>query len=82
MKMYLSIIGAAMLIIAAVNTALGLAPGYYAIIAVIWCVALQFAFDGLVAIAINRMPNKWFSPDNPAYSVSKKERNILRLLRF
>ena len=80
MKLYLSIIGAAMLIVAAVNTALGITSWYYAIIAVIWCVTLQFAFDGLVAIAINRMPNKWFSLDNPAYSVSKKERNIyLRL---
>ena len=76
MKMYLSIIGTAMLIIASVNIALGLASWYYAIIAVIWCVTLQFALDGLIAIAINRMPNKWFSPDNPAYNVSKTEKKI------
>ena len=80
MKMYLSIIGTAMLIIATVNIALGLASWYYAIIAVIWCVALQFALDGLIAIAINKMPNKWFAPNNPLYSVSDTERRIYLML--
>ena len=73
MKLYLSIIGLAMAIISAVNVAFHTAPWYYVIIATIWCVALQFGLDGLFAIIINKMPDKWFGIDNPAYRVSKRE---------
>lgn len=70
-----------MLVISGVNILLGTAPWYHVISAVIWCVAVNFTLDGLFAILIKMMPNKWFLPDNPAYHVSEKERSIYRKLK-
>jgi len=81
MKLYLSIIGTAMAIIAAVNIALQTATWYYAIIAVTWCTALCFAFDGGVAILINKMPDAWFGVDNPHYRVSDAEMRLYKRLK-
>ena len=46
MKLYLSVIGIAAAIISGVNIACGVATWHYVVIAVIWCVALEFAIDG------------------------------------
>ena len=73
MKLYVSIIGIAMLAIASINIAFETASVHYIIIAVIWCVALQFALDGLLAISINKMPDKWFGVDNNLYRVTENE---------
>lgn len=81
MKLYLSVIGIAMAIISAVNIAFGTAPWHYVIIAVIWCTALQFALDGLLAILINKMPDKWFGVENRLYRVSQKERELYKRLK-
>ena len=81
MKLYLSIIGVAMAVISAVNIALGTASWYYVVIAVVWCTALQFAFDGAFAILINKMPDKWFGVDNPAYKVSPRETTLYKKLK-
>ena len=54
MKLYLSTIGIAMLLIAALNIGFGLAPWYYVVLAVFWCTALQFALDGAIAMLINK----------------------------
>ncbi len=80
MKLYLTTIGIAMAIISAFNIAFGVAPWYYVIAAVVWCTALQFVIDGAIAIAINKMPDKWFGVDNPHYRVSKRERELYRRL--
>ena len=55
MKLYLSVIGIAMAAVSLINIALGTAAPHYVIIAVVWCTALQFAFDGIIAILINKM---------------------------
>lgn len=81
MKLYLSTIGISMAIISIINILCGTAPWYYVIIAVVWCTALQFAFDGLIAIIINKMPDRWFGVDNPLYKVSDRERNLYRKLK-
>lgn len=81
MKLYLSIIGIAMLVISLVNIIFGTASWYYIVIAVIWCTALQFAIDGIFAIIINKMPDKWFGVDNRAYYVSKKETKLYKKLK-
>ena len=81
MKLYLSVIGISMLIISAVNIALGTASWYYVIIAAVWCTALQFALDGLIAILINKMPDGWFGVDNPLFRVSQGERELYKKLR-
>jgi hypothetical protein len=45
MKLYLTTIGIAMLIISAVNIIFGTASWYFIVIAVIWCTVLQFALE-------------------------------------
>ena len=81
MRLYLSTIGIAMLIIAAFNTALGISAWYVAAISVVWCTALQFALDGTIATLINKMPDGWFGVDNRLYHVSKWERALCKRLK-
>lgn len=81
MKLYLSVIGICAMIIAVFNIAFSVAPWYYVILAIIWCIALEFAIDGLGAIAINKMPDSWFSVDNPLYAVSEFEKKLYKVLR-
>ena len=81
MKLYLTIIGIAMLVISAVNVLLQTAAWYYIVIAVIWCTALQFALDGLIAIAINKMPDRWFGVNNRLYNVTQKEKDLYKKLK-
>ena len=80
MKLYLTIIFIAMGIISVINIAAEAAAWYYVIIAVVWCTALQFALDGLVAIVINKMPDKWFGTDSKLYNVSERERRFYKKL--
>ncbi len=81
MKLYLSTIGIAMLVISILNIVFKTASWYYVIIAVVWCTALQFALDGLIAIVINKMPDRWFGVDNPLYHVTKPERAVYKKLK-
>ena len=81
MMLYLGVIGIAMLVISIINILLGTATWYYIIIAVIWCTALQFALDGLIAIAINKMPDRWFGVNNRLYHVTQKEKNLYKKLK-
>ena len=81
MKLYLWVIGLAMVVIAVFNLALKTAVWYYVVVAVIWCTALQFALDGLIAIIINKLPDKWFCVGNRFYNVSKREMNLYKKLR-
>ena len=81
MKLYLGVIGTAMLAISIINILLGTATWYYIIIAVIWCAALQFALDGIIAITINKMPDRWFGVNNRLYHVTQKEKNLYKKLK-
>ena len=81
MKLYLGMISIAMLVISAINILLKTAAWYYIIIAVIWCTALQFALDGLIAIAINKMPDRWFGVNNRLYHVTQKEKALYKKLK-
>jgi len=81
MKLYLLTIGIAMSVISAVNIAVGTALWYYVMISVVWCTALQFILDGLVAIIIKKMPDSWFGVDNPLYRVSEWEREFYKRIK-
>ena len=81
MKMYLSVIASAMAVISAVNIAVGTAEWYKVITSVILCTALQFALDGLIAIAVNKMPDKLFGGDDPLYNVSEGEKRLYKKIR-
>ena len=78
MKLYLSVIGIAMLTVSAINIAFQTAAWYAVIIAVALCTAAQFALDGLIAIIINRLPDKMFAVDNPLYAVSQTEMKLYK----
>ena len=81
MKLYLSAIGVAMAIISAINIIFNAATWFNVIIAVVLCTAAQFAFDGLIAIIINKMPDRWFAVNNPLYNVSKFEQELYKKLK-
>jgi len=81
MKLYLTTIGTSMAVISACNIACNTAAWYCVLIAVVWCTALQFGLDGLIAIVINKMPDKWFGVNNPLYYVSNTEKRLYRKLR-
>jgi len=44
-------------------------------------VALQFAFDGLIALIINKLPDQWFGVDNPLYRVFPWEKILYKKLK-
>lgn len=80
MKLYLSIIGVAMAIIAGVNIACGVASPLYAVIAVVWCAVLDFALDGAMALIIRLTPDRCYPVDHPLFRVSDREKKLyLRL---
>ena len=81
MKFYLTVIGVAMLIISAVNIIFDTAAWYNIIILVVVCTALQFALNGIIAIIINKMPDKLFGVDSPLYNVSEAEKTFYRKLK-
>ena len=81
MKLYLTVIGVAMAVIAACNMAFGTATWYYILISVVLCTALQFAIDGGLAILINKMPDRWFGVENPAYRVTEWEKKLYKKLK-
>jgi hypothetical protein len=81
MKLYLTVIGIAMAVIAAVNVLFGTAVWYYVIIGVIWCTALQFALDGVIAITVNNLPLSWFKGEGRFFRVSNREKSLYKKLR-
>ncbi len=76
MKLYLSIIGVSMFLISLFNIIFNTAPWYIILFLVIICTVLQFALDGLIAIVINKLPDKHFGTDNPIYTVSDAEKKM------
>ncbi len=81
MKLYFSTIGIAMAIISAVNLALGTAPWYYILIAVVWCTALQFAIDGVIALLIRMTPDQLYAIDNPLFHITEWEKEMYKRLQ-
>ena len=81
MKLYLTIIGGAMLIISAVNIVFHTVAWYYIILLVVICTAMQFALDGLIALTVNKLPDRLFGAHNRLYTVSDAERKLYRKLK-
>ena len=79
--MYFTIIGIAMVLISALNIIFDVASPIYVVIALVWSVALQFALDGIIAVAINKLPDRLFGVDNPHFNVSGKEKSLYRTLK-
>lgn len=81
MKLYFSIITFAMVVISIINIISQTATWYNVVIAVVLCTAAQFALDGLIAIIINKLPNKLFGADNSLYNVSNFEKQLYKKLK-
>ncbi len=81
MKLYLWIIGLAMLVVFAVNILFDISTWYNVVIAVVLCTAAQFALDGLIAIIINKIPDMLFGVSNPLYNVSEFEKKLYKKLK-
>ena len=81
MKFYLTVIGIALFIISAINIIFSTDIWYNIFILVIVCTALQFVLDGLIAIIINKMPDKLFCADNPLYNVSQLEKKLYKKIK-
>ena len=76
MKLYLTIIGAAMAIIAAVNIVCGVASPLYAALAVVFCVVLQISLDSLAAVVVRLTPDRLYPADSPRYRVTDREKKL------
>ncbi len=70
-----------MLLISAINIATGIAPPSLVISLVCLCTAAEFALDGLIAIIINKLPDRLFGIDNPLYAVSDAEKNFYKKIK-
>lgn len=81
MKLYLTVIGVAMLIISIINIVFDTAIWYSVIILVVVCTVLQFALDGLIAIIINKLPDSFFEVNNRLYNVSEIEKKLYKKLK-
>lgn len=81
MILYLTIIGVAAAIISAVNIACGVASWYNILIAVVLCIALEFAIDGGMAILIRLTPDRWYPAFSKHFAVSAWEKKLYLTLR-
>ena len=76
MKLYLTIIGVAMTLIAGINIACGVASPLYAAVAVVFCVVLQIILDSVAALAIRLTPDRLYPAESPRYRVSGWEKKL------
>lgn len=79
--LYLIVIVAANLIIAAVNAMMG-AELWRALLESVLATVSVIAVDGIFAFLIRRLPESWFSPRAKAFAVSKKEARLYRKLKI
>ena len=72
---YLVIIIVGMILVAGINILCGGfgIPWHYIVIATIIFTLAVVAIDGLVALIIRKLPNKWFTGNQKCFNVSKKE---------
>ena len=81
MKLYLTVIGIAMALVAGGNIAFGVVPWHYAVIAVVFCTVLEFAIDGSMAILIRLTPDRWYGVHSPLFAVSPWETRLYKRLK-
>jgi len=80
MKLYLSVIGVTVAIVAAANGLLGAVSPLYAILSTLWCTVLVVLLDGAIALAVNKLPDGWFGVDNRLYYVTEREVSLYKRL--
>lgn len=84
MILYISIVLIAMLIISILNIMFGVGTLYPSALYVVGMVTLSVVFeiliDGLFAIIVQKLPNRWFSNNKGFFNVSKKEQHFYEKL--
>lgn len=49
----------------------------------VWAgIAVIVLWDGVLAFLVRRLPERWFAPENPLFSVSKREQKLYRRLKI
>lgn len=82
MVLYLCIILSAMTIISVLNIIFTTLNPWFIISAVTITTIFQFVIDGIFAIIINKLPNKWFGMDKKCFEVSKKSQEFYEKLKI
>ncbi len=81
MKLYLTIICIANMVIASINT-VPCGSFFVALLVSLISTVSVIAVDGLTAFLIRRLPEKYFSADSEFFDVSLKERNFYKKLKI
>ena len=82
MILYLIVIIFAMTIISILNIILGGYSVGFVILAVVTTTIFQFIIDGLFALIINKLPDKWFGADKKCFDVSKTAQRFYEKLQI
>ena len=82
MILYLCIILTAMTVIATLNIFFTATNPWYIISMVTITTIFQFLVDGIFAIIINKLPDKWFNMNNKLFHVSKKSQEFYEKLKI
>lgn len=64
-----------------INIIFAVESWYYIVIATVWCTVLQLVLDGLVAIIINKMPDRLFGVENRLFHIHLWERRMYKFLK-
>ena len=72
MAFYLTVMTVGTALIALANILFETAPWHYALIASVFCTLLAFALDGLLALLVHYIPNRYFPAKSPRYHVSER----------
>ena len=84
MILYLSIILVYVVILSAINVLCSFTPisPSYTILIIFIAPIIEIVIDGLVALLVHQLPNKWFEIDNKFYKVSDKERKFYEKIKI
>ena len=82
MILYLTIILIANILISAFNIIFGTAEAWWIIVMTVSSTVFQFAIDGLFAIIVNKLPNKWFAVDKKCFQVTKRSQQFYEKLKI
>ena len=84
MILYLSIILVYVVFLSAINVGCGFnsIPPSYTILIIFIAPVIEIIIDGLVAVLVHSLPNKWFEIDSKFYKVSDRERKFYEKIKI
>lgn len=82
MILYISIILFVATIIAVLNILLTSYVWWVIVLLVISATLLQFVFDGMFALIVDRLPDRWFAINKKCFQVSKREQRVYEKLKI